>query len=130
MTTNNLKARQEICNYIVSKYNTIEVKAGKCRFNYQCHRNSVSEAKKHNHKKLAMVVYIEDGYPIIHFINYNNKTFIDNTLGEWTSQVDYYFIKWIKAKDMWDVFTVFNAFRGELRKQLSWWVKLTSDYSG
>ena len=130
MTINNSKARQEICNHIVSKYNKIEVTAGKCRFNYQCHRNSVSEAKKDNHKKLAMVVYIEDGYAIVHFINYNNKTFTDNTLGEWTSQIDYYFIKWIKSKDMWDVFTVFNAFRGELRKQLSWWVRLTSDYSG
>lgn len=130
MTYNNYKAQKEICNHIISKYNKIEVKPGKCRFNYQCHRNSVHTAKKHNHKKLAMVVYIEDGYPIVHFINYNKKQFIDNTLGEWSSQVYFYFVKWIKSEDMWDIFTVFNAFRGELGKQLSWWTKITSDYRG
>ena len=130
MEYNNHKAHREILKHIVSKYNKIEVKAGKCKWNYQCHRNSVHFAKKNKHKKLAMVVYVEDGYPIVHFVNYNKKQFVDNTLGEWTPQFDYYFIKWIKKEDYFDIFTVFNAFKAELGKTLNWWTRCTSNWRG
>lgn len=130
MTYNNDSARQEICNHIISKYEKIKVKGGKCRFNYRCHNNAVHEAKKHKHKKLAMCVYMDGSYPIIHFVNYHKGKFTDNTLGEWTSQYDYYFIKWIKDDDMWNICTIFEAYREELGKTLSWWVRLTSDYRG
>lgn len=130
MTYNDNRARKEICNYIISKYNKIEVRVGKCRYNFRCHNNAVHEAKRKNHKKLAMVVYIDDGYPIVHFINYHKKQFVDNTLGEWTTQYDYYFIKWVKDDEMWDIFDVFYAIKEELGKQLSWWTRLTSEYRG
>lgn len=128
MTINNLEAQQQIYDHIISKYNTIEVKAGKCRFNRKCQMNSVHEAKKNKHKKIAMCIYMDGGYPIIHFINYNKKIFVDNTLGEWSTRYNYYFIRWIKDEDMWDVDVIFTAFRKELRKQLSWWLRLTSDF--
>ena len=130
MEYNNHKAHREILKYIISKYNKIEVKAGKLRYNFRCHNNSVHFAKRKGDKKLAMVVYIEDGYPIVHFINYSKKQFIDNTLGEWATQVDYYFIKWIKEEDYFDIFTVFDAFKEELGKTLNWWTRLTSDWRG
>lgn len=130
MEFNNLKARNEICNYIVSKYNKIEVIPGKLLFNFRCHNNAVHIAKKKKHKKLAMCVYITEGYPIVHFINYNNKKFKDNTLGIWTTQYDYYFIKWIGEDEMWDIFTFFDALKSELGNNLSWWTRLTSDYRG
>lgn len=127
---NNNIARKEIRNYIISKYNKIEVKAGKCRYNFRCHNNSVHEAKRHKHKKIALVVYVDGDYPIVHFVNYKKGKYVDNTLGEWTTQVDYYFIKWIDDKDMFDIFTIFNAFKRELGKQLNWWVRCTSNYRG
>jgi hypothetical protein len=130
MTRNNDKARQEICNHIIAKYEKIEVKAGKLLFNFRCHNNSVHFAKRKGDKKLAMVVYISEGYPIVHFINYRKGVFIDNTLGEWTNRYDYYFVKWIKSEDMWNVFTIFDAFKEELGKTLSWWVRRTSDWRG
>jgi len=128
MLMNNYKAQQEIANYTIANYKKIEVKAGKCRFNFKCHYNSVHEAKKNKHKKLAMCIYLDDGYPIIHFINYNKGKFVDNTLGEWSSRVDFYFVRWITDEEMWKVDTIFTAFRKELRKSLSWWVRLTSDF--
>jgi len=130
ITYNNDIARKEIKTYILANYNKIEVKAGKCRYNFRCHNNSVHEAKRHKHKKIALVVYVDGDYPIVHFVNYNKKRFTDNTLGEFATQVDYYFIKWIKDEDMWDIFTIFDAIRQELGKQLSWWVRLSSDYRG
>lgn len=128
MNYNNYKAQQEIANYTIANYKKIEVKAGKCRFNFKCHYNSVHEAKKRKHKKLAMCIYLDNGYPIIHFINYNKGKFVDNTLGEWSSRVDVYFVRWITDEEMWQIDTIFTAFRKELRKTLSWWVRLTSDF--
>lgn len=130
MTFNNDLARKEISNYIISKYSKIKVKPGKCRYNFRCHNNAVHDAKRKNDKKLAMVVYLADSYPIVHFINYHNKKFVDNTLGEWTTQYDYYFVKWIKNEDMWDIFTVFDAFKEELGKKLNWWTRVSSDWRG
>ncbi len=131
MKINNLEAQQVIYDQIISKYNRIEVKPGKCRYNFKCQMNAVHEAKKHKHKKIAMVVYMDDGtYPIIHFVNYHKGVFTDNTLGQWSSQHDYYFIRWIEDRDMFYVDTIFTAFRRELRNNLSWWLKLTSDYTG
>lgn len=129
MTINNLQAQQEVYDYVISKYNKIKVSPGKCRWNFRCQLNAVHEAKKNNHKKIAMCIYMDNGaVPIIHFINYNKKKFTDNTLGQWSLKYDYYFVRWIDEEDMWDVDVIFSAFRRELRKTLSWWVRLTSDY--
>ena len=129
MEINNKKARRETYDYIISKYNTIKVKPGKCKYNFRCQYNSVHYAKKHKHKKIAMCVYMDDGYPIIHFLNYYKGEYTDNTLGQWSARHNYYFIRWIEDADMWDVDVIFTAFRRELRKNLSWWVRLTSDYT-
>ena len=129
MKINNLEGKQVIYDHIISKYNSIEVEAGECRYNFRCQMNAVHEAKKHKHRKIAMCIYMDDGiYPIIHFINYDKGVFTDNTLGEWSSRNKYYFIRWIKDEDMWDVNIIFTAFRKELRNQLNWWLRLTSDF--
>jgi len=130
MRRNNREARQQICNYITAKYNKIEVQPGNGLFNYQCHRTAVDIAVKKGDKKIAMVVYIEDGYPIVHFVNFRKKQFIDNTLGEWTTKYDYYFIKWINKDELFEVFTIFDAFKEELGKKLSWWTRINSNYRG
>ena len=128
MTYSNFEAQQETYNHIVSKYNTIKVKSGKMLYNFRCSYNSVHFARKKKNKKIAMCVYMDDGVPIIHFLNYHKGKYIDNTLGEWSKCYNYYFIRWIEEEDFWDVNVIFTAFRKELRKQLSWWVRLTSNY--
>lgn len=130
MEINNDKAIKEIYQYIISHYKTIKVHPGKCRWNFKCSLNAVHEAKKHNHKKIAMCVYMDDGQPIIHFINYKKEKFTDHTLGYWSQCYSYYFIKWIKEEDMWDVDAIFTAFRNDLGRKLTWWIRLTSDYRG
>ncbi len=129
MTINNHKAEKEIYNHTISKYSKIIVKSGKCRYNYRCQLNAVSDAKKYKHKKLAMCMCIDNGSCFIHFVNYKKGVYTDNTLGAWSCQYDYYFIKWIKDEDMWDIDHIFTCFRRELRNNLSWWIKLTSDFT-
>lgn len=128
MKYNNIKAQREICNKIVSEHKLIKVEAGEILYNFRCQYNSVHFAKKNKDKKIAMCVYIDNGYPIIHFINYRKGVFTDNTLGEWSKLHNYYFIRWIYDSEMWQVDDIFSAYRKELRKSLSWWVRLTSDF--
>lgn len=130
MTFNNHKAQKEIYQYIISHFKTIEVNPGECRYNFRCQYNAVHEAIKNNHKKIAMCVYIDKGQPIIHFINYSKKQFVDNTLGEWSRCYNYYFIKWIDKEDFWDVDVIFTAFRKDLGRKLNWWTRITSDDRG
>jgi len=70
---------------------------------------------------------IKNDYTYIHFINYHNKKFIDNTLGEWSSLQDYHFIRWVYAADYYNITNIFIEYAKELRENLSWWVRLTSN---
>lgn len=128
MKINNRKAQKEICNKIVAEHKLIKVESGEILYNFRCQYNSVHFAKKNKDKKIAMCVYIDNGYPIIHFINYRKGVFTDNTLGEWSKLHNYYFILWIYDSEMWQVDDIFAAYRKEIRKSLSWWVRVTSDF--
>ena len=130
MTINNDKAIKQIYNYIVANHKTIKVHPGKLRFNFRCSYNAVHFAKKKKDKRIAMCVYMDNGEPIIHFLNYHNKKFKDHTLGQWSRCYNYYFIRWIDEEDFWDVNVIFDAFRADLANKLSWWTRLTSDYRG
>lgn len=130
MKFNNHKAQEEITNYVLANYNKIEVNSGTILFNYKCHKNAVHIAKVENHNRIAMCVYIDHGGPVIHFLNYHNEKFVDNTLGVWTERYHHYFVKWIEEEDFWQVDSIFGNLRTHFRSILSWWVELTSDYGG
>lgn len=118
------KANKIICRHTENTYKKIEVASGKCRYNYRCQMNATHEAIKGSHKKLAMVICTENGWPYIHFINYNKGVFTDNTLGHWSAMQDYYFVRWIKEKEFYGVNEIFTSFRVYLRGLLPWWVRL------
>lgn len=129
MTFNNEKVTNQFYNEIIATKERINVKPGKCRYNFRCHNNAAHEAMKHNHKSFAMVVYMSDKNvdPIIHFINYHKGEYIDNTLGQWANQHEYYLIRHIGPEDFTNVQFIFNSYRKTVRKNLSWWLRLTSD---
>jgi hypothetical protein len=115
------KANEIINNYILSSLECIDVKAGLCRYNYECHRNAVNDAVNNNEDSLAMCFYIDDddNSPIIHFVNITNDGgYIDNTLGYWSSRYNYYLIRKIN-KNMFDkVLDIFMSYRKELNLKL------------
>lgn len=111
-------AKQRIKRFIENNYERIDVKGGNCRFNYKCHLNTVHEAIENKQNKLAMCIYMDDDYPIIHFVNCNKDEFIDNTLGHWATQYDYYLIKYIEKKDFFNIVKIFLQYRQELRNKL------------
>lgn len=119
------KARKIILNMIYANYQLIEVRPGACRYNYRCQMNAVHDAIENGDDKLAMVFYINNDYPILHFINVNNDgVFLDNTLGNWSTQYDYFFIRYIDKNSYYQINSIFDNFRNELQNRLPLYVRL------
>jgi hypothetical protein len=120
---------KKILEHIKSNYKIISVTPGKkIKFNYVCHKNSAHIAIVKKHKKIAMLVYIENNQPIIHFVNYKNGKYIDNTLGHFCPK-EAHFIRYISKEDFYKVDKIFSNFRKELRSHLPNWLRLISTYS-
>ena len=124
------KSDRLILEYIISTYPRIKVNPGSCRFNLRCADNSVHEAIQNSDDCIAMCFYIDRGQPIIHFINCSKGEFIDNTLGNWASQYEYYMVKNISSEDFYNVHEIFLAFRNKVRKMIPFYIRwfIDSDY--
>ena len=121
---------KKITEYIMLNYQKVKIKPGKdIKFNYVCHKNSAHIANLKGHKKIAMLVYIEDNQPIIHFVNCKGGKFFDNTLGYFCPK-EAHFIRYINKEDFLEVDFIFRDFRKELRSNLPFWLRLLSSYSG
>jgi len=126
----NKRAMKSIEDTIRLTKEKIEVKGGECRYNFRCHMNAVHVALKEGHPRIAMTVYIDDIYPVVHFLNVDPKTgeFIDNTLGEWARYNEYFLIKYIPEEEFTVVGNYLNMYKKELRRGLNFWDKLLSNY--
>lgn len=126
----NNRAERKILGFIKSRYDKIEVHPGKCRMNFRCHNNSVHEALKKGYNHIALVIYVENDYPVVHFINWEKGKFKDHTLGQWSTGADFYFVQWVDKRDFFHIYDVFRDYRKFLRTKLTWWERLLSDYKG
>lgn len=124
----NDKAKKIVLNIAKSTMPKIKVTSGNCRYNFRCHNNSVHDALNDGNEKIAMCFYIDDDYPIIHFINVDNDSnYIDNTLGRWSERYEYYLIKDIDKVDFFSISDIFKEYREELHKKLPLYVRLLSN---
>lgn len=124
----NHKAQLEIICHLRATKDKIDVRPGKCRFNYRCQNNAVHEAINLHQDKVAMCVYIDEGYPIIHFVNVSRKgIFTDNTLGNWAPNYEFFLIKYVDSVDYFNINDVFLSYRKELRRKLTFFTRLFSD---
>lgn len=119
------KINLAIKDFATSNYELIKVKPGMCRYNYMCHANAVHDALTLNHTKIAMCIYFEDNVPCIHFINYYpiGGFFMDNTLGEWSRNMEYYLVRFINDDEFFDVFKIHKSFRKLIKRSLPWHLK-------
>jgi hypothetical protein len=123
----NQKANLEIIQYLRGSKNKIDVKSGACRYNQRCQYNSVHEAIEKSEDKVAMCMCVNEDYTMIHFVNVDSEgVFTDNTLGHWSKEYEYFFIKYIDSVDFFNIDDVFVSYRKELRKKLSFWTRLLS----
>lgn len=99
------KFNRKIRDFCDSQYKLINVEPGELNFYYKCHLTSTHYAIKNGDKKLALVMYRDKKSmrPCVHFVNYTNKKFVDNSLGNWSSQYEYRFIRWVAKEEFFDV---------------------------
>jgi hypothetical protein len=118
------QAQKFLLNYIYNNYKNINVKSGNCRYNYKCQMNAVHEAITHNQDYIAVVFYIDNNEPILHFINVNKyDEFFDNTLGVWSSKYDYYLIDYIYKSEFFEVNDYFIDLRIKFNKMLPFYLR-------
>lgn len=118
------KADKKVIQIINAKYSKINVLPGTCRFNFRCHNNAVHDAINNKDEYIAMVIYLDEGQPIIHFVNVDKKgVYTDNTLGQWSQELTYYFVRTIPKDSFFHVYSIFEAFRREIHEQLPFYLK-------
>jgi len=109
-------------------YPEIKCIAGEIRFNYKCHLNSVHEAVKNNHKEIALVIQTENGCdPIIHFVNYDGKQYIDNTWGYWTKVCKYNLIRKVPKREFDEVSRILGDTKKYFKNKATFFEKLFHD---
>ena len=110
---------KKIKEHVINTGKLIDVKSGRCRYNYKCHMNAVSDALSSKQNSIGMCVCINDNNCFIHFVNISkNNTYIDNTLGQWSVNYDYYLIDIIDKKDFFSVNEIFTKYRKKLHQKL------------
>lgn len=91
---------EKIIEYVRTNYtyvNLEDMKLGTIIYNYRCHLNAVQCVKEGKADEVYLCVYIEDKYPIIHFINKQGDKYVDNTLGWTYKKIEYYIIRKINS---------------------------------
>ncbi len=98
------KWQKLVRDYCDSTYELIEVEAGDIHYNYKCHLNATHYALKNDDEKLVLCTYRQGDklIPCVHFINYHDGKYIDNTIGEWASATEYRFIGFVSKKEFYD----------------------------
>jgi hypothetical protein len=125
----NDKAREIIKGMVIANYQKISVNSGACRYNFKCQHNAVHDAINEKQDKIAMCIYCDGDFPIIHFINVDkNGKYTDNTLGNWSRMYDYYLVRHIDRDSFFQVNKIFTEYRKELRNRLPFLVRILSDY--
>ncbi|MDX1365897.1 MAG: hypothetical protein R3243_16955 [Arenibacter latericius] len=122
------KQRKQVIDYVVSNHDKIIVHPGVCRYNYKCHMNAVHDAISDGDDSLAMCIYIDDGYPVIHFINIHDGEYVDNTLGQWSSRYEYYLVKKISSDEFFEIESIFVKYRNYLKTIPDWWLRIFGTY--
>lgn len=124
----NDKAKKLVRDMITNTYPKIPVLAGECRYNFRCQMNTVHEAMKNKEYIIAVCAYIDNDYPIVHFINVSKKgVYTDNTLGYWATKVDYYLLNTISIGKFDTINKELYFYKAQLRNTLPFFIKLFSD---
>ncbi|MZK53347.1 hypothetical protein [Clostridium beijerinckii] len=96
------KVLKKIIEYVRTNYtyiNLSDMMQGNIIYNYRCHLNSVQCVKEGKADEVYLCVYVENNYPIVHFINKQGDKFVDNTLGWTYENIDYYIIRKINSDE-------------------------------
>jgi len=98
------KWEQKVRDHCDSQYERIQVKPGDLHLYWKCHYVATHYAIENDHEKLALVTQREKQHtlPVIHFVNFDGKDFIDNSMGHWVNSYEYRFVRWVPKEEFYD----------------------------
>ena len=117
-----------VIKYILANFNRIEVKPGLCRYNFQCGNNAIHDCIENRDSEVALVYYLDGGYPILHVVNIHNGEYIDNTLGHHSSNHEYYMVRIIGVNDFPDFSQIWSSAREFGESLAPWYVRWLTDF--
>jgi hypothetical protein len=119
------KKYKKVTEYVKGSYRPIKVVPGKLRFNFKCHLNAVHDAVEAGEDSIVMCIYFDaDNEPILHFLNKKGDVYTDNTLGYWSHENTYYFVREIPSSEFDNVGGAFTSLRSFLVSLVPWYYKI------
>lgn len=115
------KVNKNICDYVRSRYTMVDVLPEQGLFNQKCFYNAVEYARVYEGVSVVEVIYIDNGDPILHYLNKDNGTgeLFETTLGFRADSLEYYVIRDIADGDHKHIGDEFN------RSLRSWLMQFT-----
>jgi hypothetical protein len=105
-----------LLEYAYKNYDKIDVQGGNIHYNFRCHLNAVHYAIENNDDIIVLCITVDNfKNPFVHFINYTNEKYIDNTLGHWSKVHEYYFVKKIQKEYFFEAESIFLEYRKYLK---------------
>src|SRR5574337_1289015 len=101
---NNLRSRlhREVCDYVRGRYPRIAVAPCQGLFNSRCFYNAVEYARRMPDTEVVEVIYFDEGWPILHYLNRDAAgVYHETSLGHLAARLEYYKIRTIYSGD-WD----------------------------
>lgn len=99
-----------------STLNLVHPKGKQGLFNFQCFDNAVQWVVEHPEYAVSEVIYLDEEYPILHYVNSKKGKLYETTLGYRTPQLEYYVIREIDVAD-------YPNIRKEFNRSMSYWTK-------
>ena len=104
----------KIINHVRFHFTKIDVGMGSYVANARCHHNSKQMLEEKKCDAIAMVVLIDRGQAIAHFIPVKDGVYIENTVGYMCKDFDYYLIKHLHSSETKDMNKMLGLFKKEL----------------
>lgn len=117
----------QVSTYLCAVGDRIYVQAGKGMFNYKCFHNAVQSAVENDSLDVIECIYIDDGYTILHYINFDRdqQVYVDNTLGYLSKNMSYFKLRVIHKNDWSSIGYMFDAKQDYFNKMfLKWYHRL------
>ena len=95
------RVQRRLVAYVRSMHEQIKVKPTLGLFNFRCYENSVEYVRRYPELEVVEVIYIDNGQPILHYLNYDpkEKEYLETTLGYRAEHLEYYRIRTIDKAD-------------------------------
>lgn len=95
---------ESFCKTNYLKIDKTQMRMGNGLFNQRCHLNAVQMVKNKQCDEVYLCIILNDNeFPIVHFINKDEKGYQDNTLGWEFEKYNYYIVKKVDPSEFNDI---------------------------